>query len=60
MIHHKALYDVPTAAPLLSISKSGLRKLISAGSVPTVRVGGRVLVSADTIDRIAQNGVARG
>lgn len=57
LTHRRALYSIPEAAELLSISKSGLRALIRIGKVRSVHVGGRRLVAAKTIDQIVAKGL---
>jgi excisionase family DNA binding protein len=51
--HNKVLYTVNQTAEMLSVSKVTVWRQIKAGTIPSVRVGGRRLIAADTIDAIA-------
>jgi excisionase family DNA binding protein len=53
MNHVRVLYTVNEAARLLSVSRSTVCRQIAAGNLPSVRVAGRRLIAADTIDAIA-------
>ena len=52
----KALHSVREAAERLSISSDVVRQKIKAGDIRSVRIGRRVLVSAEEISRIAREG----
>ena len=43
-------YSVTEAAKLMSISESALRRLIKAGEVPSVRLGGKILIPASFLE----------
>ncbi len=51
-----APWPVPDAAAYLSVSARHLRRLIEAGDVKVVRLGRRVLIPADELNRIASQG----
>jgi excisionase family DNA binding protein len=51
--HTRVLYTIPEAARLLSVSNSTIWRQLAAGTLPSVRVAGRRLISADAIDAIA-------
>ena len=52
----KALYSIRETASQLSISPDVVRQQIKAGHIRSVRIGQRVLVSAEEIARVAQEG----
>jgi len=54
----KALYSVREAAERLSISPDVVRQKIKADDIRSVRIGRRILVSAEEIRRIAKEGCA--
>jgi excisionase family DNA binding protein len=56
--HRRVLYTVTETARLLSVSNSTIWRQLAAGSLPSVRVGGRRLIAADTIDAIAAGRVS--
>ena len=43
-------YSVPEAAKLMSISESALRRLVKSGEVPSVRLGGKILIPASFLE----------
>jgi len=45
------LLSVPRAAELLGISKTTLRRFIATGALPTVRLGDRVLLRPEDLER---------
>ena len=51
------LLDVPTAARLLSISPFTLRRHISLANVIPTRIGRRVLVSRESVEKVKLNGL---
>ncbi len=52
----KALYSIRETASQLSVSPDVVRQQIKAGRIRAVRIGLRVLISAEEIVRIAQEG----
>jgi excisionase family DNA binding protein len=52
------LYDIPTAARLLSIGRSRLYSELNAGRIRAVRSGRRVLVPASEVTAFANNGAS--
>lgn len=44
--------SVPEAAELLGLSRSSAYAAVQRGDIPSVRVGGRVLVSAKALERL--------
>lgn len=54
---HRKLYSVEDAARLLSISPWTLRKWIANGGVPVTRIGRRVLLLAESLDRLQRQGL---
>jgi excisionase family DNA binding protein len=51
-----APWPIPDAAAYLSVSARHLWRLIDAGEVKAVRLGRRVLIPADELNRIATQG----
>jgi excisionase family DNA binding protein len=47
---HQLLFDVPTAADILAISKTTVWKLIRTGQLRSVRLDRRVLVSRGALE----------
>ena len=47
------LYDVKTAARMLSISECSVRSLASAGKLPSTRIGDRLLFSPKQLAQFA-------
>ncbi len=52
-------YSPLDAAALLSISRSGIYRLIESQQLKSIRIGGRRLVLADSIDALLSEGVTR-
>ena len=53
----KLLFSVEEAASVLSISPWTVRSHIKRGSIPTVRIGDRQLITTVTLNRIATEGL---
>ncbi len=51
------LFDIPSAAKLLSISPFTLRRHISVGNIIPTRVGRRVLLSRETVGVVKVRGL---
>jgi len=47
-------YSVSEAAKLMSISESALRRLIKAGKIPSLRLGGKILIPASTLEFLSK------
>jgi excisionase family DNA binding protein len=54
---NRKLYSVEDAARLLSISPWTLRKWIANGGVPVTRIGRRVLLAVESVERLQRNGL---
>jgi excisionase family DNA binding protein len=54
--HLDAPWELPDAATLLSVSVRHLRRLIDKGKVKPIRVGGRVLIPANEMERLVVYG----
>lgn len=50
---------VPEAAEILGISRSGAYDLISRGALPGLRLGRRIVVPIDQLDRLLDDGSNR-
>jgi len=53
----RRLWSIDDTAHTLGISSRHLRDLVSQGKVRAVRLGRRVLVPRDELDRVAKEGV---
>jgi excisionase family DNA binding protein len=53
---HPDLVSIRVAADLLAISESGVRRLIAADKIATVRIGRRRLVPSAELHRLASSG----
>ena len=51
-----AMEYIRVADPETVISKNALRSLVKDGSIPSVRVGRKILVSLDNIDEFLRRG----
>ena len=51
------LYDVNTAARQLAISPWTLRKHVTAGNVKVTRIGRRVFLATEEVERIRRDGL---
>jgi excisionase family DNA binding protein len=51
-------YDIPEAAELLGIGRNAAYDAAKAGSIPTIRVGKRLLVPKAALDRMLSGEVA--
>jgi hypothetical protein len=54
------LVDQPTAARMLSVSPSGLRKLTARGTVPSVKLGRNVRYDVADLRRVIEANKTRG
>jgi len=54
------LVSVAEAASYLAISQRGVWNLIAAGSLPSVRLGRRVLIDREQLDRLINASAAAG
>ena len=51
-----APWPIPEAAKFLAVSSRHLWRLIDAGEIRSIRLGRRVLIPADEISRLAEQG----
>ena len=51
-----AAYSIPAAASQLSVSRSHIYQLIDRGQVKRVKIGGRSVIPASEVDRLAEEG----
>jgi hypothetical protein len=57
-IEDQKLFDIPVSCQRLgNWSPWTMRKHIAAGNVPVIRIGKRIFLSEETIDRIAREGL---
>lgn len=56
----KRLYSLPDSSTRLgNISKDSLRRLIEAGEIKAVHVGGRIFIPVSELERVEQFGVGQ-
>lgn len=55
-----AALSIPAAASYLSISRASIYRLIKAGELPLVKVGGRSLIRRSDADALLTNCMDRG
>jgi excisionase family DNA binding protein len=53
----KRAYGLKETAKMLGVSEGSLRRWASMGRIPSVRLGSRVLISRQTIEKILRGGV---
>lgn len=56
MTNDKLAFDVPEVAVMIGMSKTGVWNAIRAGLIPVRRVGRRVLVSRQALERFLDSG----
>ncbi len=55
----RLLYDRTSAAAAVGLSSRAIDYLISSGELDAVRIGRRVLVTADSLKKLASTGIER-
>lgn len=55
-----ALLSIADAARILAVSERHLYAMAARGALPTVRLGGRLLVAKSLVDNIVAAAVSRG
>lgn len=53
----KLLYGIEEAAPIIGLSKHTVRAYVQRGLIKATRIGSRVLISVNEIERIAAEGL---
>lgn len=56
----KLTYSVPEAAEILGVSKSKMYELVKIQGFPTLKIGGRLLVSVKGLERWIEEKAAEG
>lgn len=56
----KLTYTVPEAAKMLGVSTSKMYEVVRAKGFPTIKIGGRLLVSAKGLERWIEEQATKG
>jgi excisionase family DNA binding protein len=56
VVSERLAFGIKEAAQSLGLGKSKLRMLIREGTLPTVRVGDRVLIRRESLEKLLQDG----
>jgi excisionase family DNA binding protein len=56
VVSERLAFGIKEAARSLGLGKSKLRMLIREGTLPTVRVGDRVLIRRESLEKLLQDG----